>query len=168
MKKTVFTLVLACILSIGLCAANRAVTPPAAEADSPRYSLDDFRSAEVLDASPAGSAGQYRTLQIGQDIVYAFEDKNGETEYAYSDSSGNVHYARYDGEELLESKVYTDSDFQTRTQSVSPELENAIDQIVREHPFADASELQREFAKAGLSDVTVTEEDGAILINPFS
>ena len=78
MKKTVFTLVLACILSIGLCAANRAVTPPAAEADSPRYSLDDFRSAEVLDASPAGSAGQYRTLQIGQDIVYAFEDKNGE------------------------------------------------------------------------------------------
>ena len=101
MKKTVFTLVLACILSIGLCAANRAVTPPAAEADSPRYSLDDFRSAEVLDASPAGSAGQYRTLQIGQDIVYAFEDKNGETEYAYSDSSGNVHYARYDGEELL-------------------------------------------------------------------
>ena len=168
MKKTVFTLVLACILSIGLCAANRVVTPPAAEADSPRYSLDDFRSAEVLDASPAGSAGQYRTLQIGQDIVYAFEDKNGETEYAYSDSSGNVHYARYDGEELLESQVYTDSDFQTRTQSVSPELEHAIDQIVREHLFADASELQREFARAGLSDVTVTEEDGAILINPFS
>ncbi len=33
MKKTVFTLVLACILSIGLCAANRAVTPPAAEAE---------------------------------------------------------------------------------------------------------------------------------------
>ena len=168
MKKTVFTLVLACILSIGLCAAIRAVTPPAAEADSPRYSLDDFRSAEVLDASPAGSAGQYRTLQIGQDIVYAFEDKNGETEYAYSDSSGNVHYARYDGEELLESQVYTDSDFQTRTQSVSPELEHAIDQIVREHPFATAAELQREFARAGLSGVRVTEEDGSILINPFS
>ena len=168
MKKTVFTLVLACILSISFCVVNYAANNPAKKAASLHYSLEDFRNAEVLDASPAGSAGQYRTLQIGQDIVYAFEDKNGETEYAYSDPSGNVHYARYDGEELLESKVYTDSDFQTRTQTVSPELENAIDQIVREHPFATAAELQREFARAGLSDVTVTEEDGAILINPFS
>lgn len=167
MKKKMIAPALICLLFISFCAVNHAANHPAARSDSPRYSLDDFRSAEVLDESPAGGAGRYRTLQIGQDVVYSFEDQNGETEYAYSDPSGNVHYARYDGEELVESKVYTDSDFQTRTQTVSPELENAIDQIVREHPFASAAELQREFVKAGLSGVRVTEEDGAIVINPF-
>ena len=167
MKKKIIAVVLAGILSISFCVVNYAANNPAKKAASLHYSLDDFKNAEVLDVSPAGSAGRYRTLQIGHDVVYSFEDQNGETEYAYSAPSGNVHYARYDGEELVESKVYTDSDFQTRTQTISPQLENAIDRIVREHPFATAAELQREFAKAGLSGISVTEEDGAIIINPF-
>lgn len=169
MKKRFFAFLLAFAMSIYFCpvnyAANGATT---AKEATLRYNLSSIKRAEVLDMSRAGSVGLYKTLQIGQDIVYSFEDKSNGTEYAYCDASGNVHYARYEGEELVETKVYTDQDFQTREQTVSVKVENTIDKIVREHPFATAAELQREFAKAGLSNVDVTEENGAILINPFS
>ena len=62
--------------ALALRESGESVTVADMDIVNPYFRTKD--SAEVLDASPAGSAGQYRTLQIGQDIVYAFEDKNGE------------------------------------------------------------------------------------------
>lgn len=168
MNNRFFSFVLAFIMSISFCHTSYAASNTPTNGAAIRYSLTNIQNATVLDISRASNAGMYKTLQIGQEIVYAFEDKTGGIEYAYCDASGNVHYARYSDDELVETKVYTDRDFQTREQTLSIKTENTIDRIVREHPFATAAELQSEFVKAGLSNVNVIEENGAILINPFS
>ena len=69
---------------------------------------------QVIDASPAGASGVWKTYQRDDIVVYAREGPGDELEYAYQDDEGVVHSMRYSGDQLLEEKQYDDSYFSTR------------------------------------------------------
>lgn len=129
--------------------------------------LDKLSNLPTINTRKATDSEIWKTLKYDDTVIYVLESKSGELEYAYNDND-IVYYKKYRNNKLIEEKVYDDKYFKTKEYKILPETEAIIDDIFKEKQFSDAEELRKCFSEVGLTDITVTESKGSLIIDPFA